>query len=180
MDSVDLVVDPTDEEISTALDSVCLDATLRGSASHRVIGNNIGHHLFQYIRDQQDRVSKIQTELHENTAKTDRLDKTVQGLHAENRRLRSLKQSSQAVRSRLFENYRKATSLGSHDRTAIKSVDRVAHRGCIDEDWQLYEDGVRSDYDVFLKVYGIGHGEARMYMYIGDQFFTPTISTNTS
>ena len=106
------------------------------------------------------------------------LDKTVQGLQAENRRLRSLKQSSQAVRSRLFENYRKATSLGSHDRTAIKSGDRVAHRGCIDEDWQLYEDGVRSDYDVFLKVYGISHGEARMY--IGDQFFTPTISTNTS
>lgn len=115
MDSVELVVDPTDEEISTALDSVCLDATLRGSASHRVIGNNIGHHLFQYM-------SKMQTELYENTAKTDRLDKTVQGLQAENRRLRSLKQSSQAVRSRLFENYRKATSLGSHDRTQPSKV----------------------------------------------------------
>ena len=171
MDSVELTVNPTDEEISTALDSVCLDATLRGSASHRVIGNNIGHQLFQYM-------SKNQTELYENTAKIDRLDKIVQGLQAENCRLRSLKQSSQAIRSRLFENYRKATSLGSHDRTAIKSGDCVAHRGCIDEDWQLYEDGVRSDYDVFLKVYGISHGEARMY--IGDQFFTPTISTNTS
>lgn len=178
VDSVNLADDPTDEENSTALDSVCLDATLRGPATRRVIGNNIGHHLFQYIRDQQDLMSKVQTELHDNIAKIDRLDKTVQGLQAENRRLRSVKHSSQVVRSRLFENYQKAASLGSHDRTAITSGDRVAHRGCIDEDWQLYEDGVRSDFDVFLKVYGISHGEARMY--IGDQFFTPTISTNTS
>ena len=36
----------------------------------RVIGNNIGHHLFQYM-------SKVQTELYDNTAKIDRLDKTV-------------------------------------------------------------------------------------------------------
>lgn len=157
-----------------------MDATLRGPANKRVIGNNIGHHLFQYL-------NKVQTDLNDNAAKIDRLEKdsaakferqerTLHALQAENRRLRSVKQLSQAVRSRLFENFRKASSLGSHDHKAIKSRDHVAHRGCLDEDWQLYEDRVRSDFEVFLKVYGIGHGEARMY--IGGQFLTPTISTN--
>lgn len=72
----------------------------------------------------------------------------------------------------VFENYRKTTSLGSHGRTAIKSGDRVAHRGCIDGDWQLYEDEARSDFDVFLKACGISHGEgAHVYRY-------PTLHSN--
>lgn len=164
-----------------------MDATLRGPANKRIIGNNFGHHLFQYLNKLQTNLDRLDKH---NAAKFDRLDKdskdiaakferqerTLQALQAGNRRLRSAMQSSQAVRSRLFENFRKASSLGSHDHKAIECGDHVAHRGSLDEDWQLYEDRVRSDFEVFLKVYGISHGEARMY--IGDQFLTPIISTN--
>lgn len=44
----------------------------------------------------------------------------------------------------------------------------------------MYEDEARSDFDVFLKACGISHGKGAHVQYIGDQFFTPTISTNTS
>lgn len=87
-----------------------------------------------------------------------------------------LKQSLQAVRSRLFENFRKASSLGSHNLKTIKCGNHEAYCSCLDEDWQLYEDRVRSDFEVFLKVYEISYGEA--FMYIGNQFLTPIISTN--
>ena len=94
----------------TSLDTVFLDATLREPATRRVIGNNIGYHLFQCICNHPDLMSTFEMELHDNSATLDRHDKIIPGLQAEFRRLRSAKHSPQAVRSRLFENYQKATS----------------------------------------------------------------------
>lgn len=45
-----------------------MDATLRGPVNKRIIGNNIGHHLFQYL-------NKVQTDLNDSAAKIDRFGK---------------------------------------------------------------------------------------------------------
>lgn len=60
----------------------------------------------------------------------------------------------QAVR-KLSKDDLVGTSLGSHDPNAIKHDDRVAHRGWIVEAWQMYQYQVRSNFDMFLKVWVI-------------------------